>query len=71
MGRWKIGAKRFYHFLNYKKLEQNRNYFEIIQHFSFTYVFVWIRKLDFDSLTETKNWGGRSEIIEVSGRPHL
>jgi hypothetical protein len=25
-------------------------------------------KLDFDSLIETKNWGGRNEVIETSGR---
>ena len=34
---------------------ENRNYFENIQHFNFTYIFIWVRKLDFDSLTETKN----------------
>ena len=47
------------------------SYFEIIQHSSFTYIFVSVRKLDFDSLTETKNLGGRNEIIVASGRPHL
>jgi hypothetical protein len=30
-------------------------YFEIIQHFGFAYIFVWVRKLDFESLTETNN----------------
>jgi hypothetical protein len=39
---------------NFKKRE-NGNHFEIIQHFSFTYIFVWVRKLDFDSLTGTEN----------------
>jgi hypothetical protein len=32
-----------------------------------TYIF-WVRKLDFDSLTETKNWGSRNEAIETSGK---
>ena len=50
---------------------QNGNHFEIIQHFSFAYIFIWVRKLDFDSLTETKNWGGRNEATETSGRLHL
>jgi len=31
------------------------NYFENIQHFSFTYIFIWVRKLDSNSLTKTKN----------------
>jgi hypothetical protein len=35
--------------------KENGNYFENIQHFSFTYIFIWIRKLDSDILTETKN----------------
>ena len=48
-----------------------RNNFENTQHFNFTYIFIWVRKLDFDSLTETKNWNGRNEIIEPSGRLHL
>jgi len=26
-----------------------------IQHFSFAYIFIWVRKLGSDSLTETKN----------------
>jgi hypothetical protein len=42
-----------------------------MQHLSFAYIFVWVRKLDFDSLTETKNWGGRNEIVEAFGRPRL
>ena len=29
--------------------------FEIIQHFNFTHIFIWVRKLDFDSLAEKKN----------------
>ena len=29
-----------------------------------------VRKLDSNSLTETKNWSGRNEIIETSGRLH-
>jgi len=28
------------------------------------------QKLDSDSLTETKNWSGRNEVIETSGRLH-
>ena len=44
--------------------------FENIQHFSFTYIFLWIRKLDSNSLTKTKIWSGRSEVIETSGRLH-
>jgi len=31
------------------------NYFENIQHFSYAYIFIWVRKMDTDSLTETKN----------------
>ena len=31
---------------------------------------VKVRKLDSDSLTEMKNWSGRSEVIETSGRLH-
>jgi len=31
------------------------NYFENIQHTSFTYIFIWVRKLDSNSLTKTKN----------------
>jgi hypothetical protein len=37
---------------------------------NFAYIFVWVRKLDIDSLTETKNWGGGNEAIETSGRLH-
>jgi hypothetical protein len=36
--------------------------------FSFAYFSVWLRKLDFDSLTETKNCGSRNEAIETPGR---
>jgi hypothetical protein len=32
--------------------------------------FIWVSKLDSDSLRETKNWSGRNEIIETSGRLH-
>jgi len=41
-----------------------------IQHFSFACIFTWVRKLDSDNLTETKNWSGRIEVIETSGRLH-
>ena len=34
---------------------RTENYFENTQHFSFAYIFIWVRKLDSDSLTETKN----------------
>jgi hypothetical protein len=34
---------------------RTENYFENIQHFSFAYIFIWVRKLDSDSLTKTKN----------------
>jgi len=37
---------------------------------SFAYIFIWVRKLDSDSLTKTKNWSGRYEVIETSGRLH-
>jgi len=40
------------------------------QHFNCTYIFIWIRKFDSDSFTETKIWSGRNEIIETSGRLH-
>jgi len=33
---------------------------------SFTYIFVWVRKLDSNSLSKTKNWSGRNEVIETS-----
>ena len=29
-----------------------------------------LRKLDSNSLTKTKNWSGRNEVTETSGRPH-
>ena len=35
-----------------------------------TYIFIWIRKLDGNSLTKTKNWSGRNEVIKTSGRLH-
>jgi len=31
---------------------------------------MWVRKLDFDSLAEAKNWSSWNEIIETSGRLH-
>ena len=58
---------------NHTNLTCNYNfncmYFNI-QHFSFTYIFVWVRKLDSNSLTKAKNWSGRNEVIETSGRLH-
>ena len=33
-------------------------------------MYIWVRKLDSDSFTETKNWRGRNEITETSGRLH-
>ena len=30
----------------------------------------WVRKLDSNSLTKTKNWSSRNEVIETSGRLH-
>jgi len=41
-----------------------------VHHTSFTYVFIWVRKLDSNSLTKTKNWSGRNEVIETSRRLH-
>ena len=41
-----------------------------MQYFSFAYIFIWVRKLDSDSLTEAKNWGVRNEVIQTSGRVH-
>ena len=32
--------------------------------------FIWVRKLDSNSLTKTKNWSDRNEVIETSGRLH-
>jgi len=43
---------------------------ENIQHTSFTYIFIWVRKLDSNSLTKKKNWSGRNEVTETSGRLH-
>ena len=37
---------------------------------SFTNIFIWIRKLDSNSLTKTKNWSGRNEFTETSGKLH-
>ena len=53
----------------FKKVS-NGNYSENIQHTSFTYIFVWVRKLDSNSLTKPKNWSGRNEVTETSGRLH-
>ena len=36
----------------------------------FPYIFIWVRKLGSDSLTETKNLSGRNEVTETSGRLH-
>jgi len=33
-------------------------------------MFMWVRKLDSNSLTKTKNWIGRNEVTETSGRLH-
>jgi len=41
--------------ITYFQESENGNHFEIIQHSSFAYIFIWVRELDFDSLTETKN----------------
>ena len=46
------------------------NFNETCISFSFTYIFIWVRKLDFNSLTKTKNWSGRNEVTETSGRLH-
>ena len=32
--------------------------------------FIWVRKLDSNILTKTKNWSGRNEVTETSGRLH-
>jgi len=31
---------------------------------------IWVRKLESNNLTKTKNWSGRNEVIETSGRLH-
>jgi len=33
-------------------------------------VFIWVRKLDSNSFTKMKNWSGRNEVTETSGRLH-
>ena len=33
-------------------------------------MFICVRKLDSNSLTKTKNWSGRNEVTETSGRLH-
>jgi len=35
---------------------------------SFTCIFIWVRKLDSNSLTKTKNLSGRNEVTETSVR---
>jgi hypothetical protein len=35
-----------------------------------TTFFLGVRKLDFNSLTKTKNWSSRNKVIETSGRLH-
>ena len=42
----------------------------ILTNISFTYIFMWVRKLDSNSLRKTKNWSGRNEVTETSGRLH-
>jgi hypothetical protein len=41
-----------------------------MQHFSFTYIFIWVRKLGSNGFTKTKNWSGRDEVTGTSGRLH-
>jgi len=41
-----------------------------IQHASFTYIFIWVRILDSNNLTKSKNLSGRNEVTETSGRLH-
>ena len=41
-----------------------------IQHTSFTWIFIWVRKLDSNIFTKTKDWSGRNEVTETSGRLH-
>ena len=41
-----------------------------MQYTIFTYIFIWVRKLDSNSLTKTKNWSGRNKVTETSGRLH-
>ena len=36
----------------------------------FTYIFIWVGKLDSNSLKKTKNWSGRNEVSETCGRLH-
>ena len=33
-------------------------------------LFIWVRKLEYNSLTKTKNWRVRNEVTETSGRLH-
>jgi len=35
-----------------------------------TLVFIWVRKLNSNSLTKKKNWSDRNEVTETSGRLH-
>jgi len=34
------------------------------------HIFLWVRKLDYDRLTERKKWSGRNEVIEASSKLH-
>jgi len=45
------------------KNQQDANYYFIL-------LLIWFRKLDSSSLTKTKNWRGRNEVIETSVRLH-
>ena len=49
---------------------RTENILKSIQLTSVTYIFIWVRKLDSNSLTKTKNWSGRNEVTETSGRLH-
>jgi hypothetical protein len=49
---------------------RTETHFENIQHTSFTCIFVWVRKLDSNNLTKTKNRSSRNEVIETSGKLH-
>jgi len=44
--------------------------FENIKHTSFTYILYGSEKWTLNSLTNTKNWSGRNEVTETSGRLH-
>ena len=44
--------------------------FELIFISGIKSIFIWVRKLDTNSLKKTKNWNGRNEVTETSGRLH-